>query len=116
MEKDDASSARPAPTARGASTAREAGSRTVHLRVTGRVQGVYFRAWTAETAAALKLDGWVRNRRAGAVEMLISGRPEAVARMVELCREGPPGALVAGVEIVQEGGAAPIGFAVVPTL
>lgn len=116
MEKDDASSARPAAIARGASSASEAGSRTIHLQVTGRVQGVCFRAWTAEMAAALKLDGWVRNCRGGTVEMLISGRPEAVAHMVELCREGPPGAQVAGVEIVQEGGAAPAGFAILPTL
>ena len=88
---------------------------TVHLLVTGRVQGVCFRAWTAELAETLKLDGWVRNRRDGSVEALISGSADAVARMVSSCHQGPPDAQVAKVEIIQEGGAAPSGFAILPT-
>jgi acylphosphatase len=90
-------------------------SRTIHLRVTGRVQGVYFRAWAAELAATLKLKGWVRNRRDGPVEALISGSADAVARMVRSCHQGPPDANVAEVEIIQEGGAAPSGFVILPT-
>ena len=88
---------------------------TVHLLVTGRVQGVCFRDWTAELAETLKLDGWVRNRRDGSVEALISGSADAVARMVGSCHQGPPAARVAKVEIIQEGGAAPSGFAILPT-
>jgi acylphosphatase len=93
----------------------EGGSRTVHLLVTGRVQGVYFRAWTAEHAGRLNLEGWVRNRRDGSVELLVSGSAEAVARMLGLCRQGPPDAQVANVEIIQEGGATPAGFTILPT-
>ena len=87
-------------------------SRTVHLLVTGRVQGVYFRAWAAELAGTLKLEGWVRNRRDGSVELLISGSADAVAWMVGSCHQGPPDAQVAKVEIIQEGGAAPSGFTI----
>jgi acylphosphatase len=97
------------------SAATSAIRRTVHLRVTGRVQGVYFRAWTAELAASLKLEGWVRNRRDGSVEALISGPADAVDQMVRSCHRGPADALVEKVEIIGEGGAAPSGFAVLPT-
>ena len=93
----------------------EGQDRTVHLMVTGRVQGVYFRGWAKELAEALKLEGWVRNRRDGSVEMLISGSAEAVGRMLKSCGEGPPDADVAKVEVIQEGGAAPKGFAILPT-
>jgi acylphosphatase len=89
--------------------------RTVHLRITGRVQGVYFRAWTAELAASLNLEGWVRNRRDGSVEALIFGRRDAVDQMIRSCHEGPADARVDKVEIIGEGGAAPAGFAVLPT-
>lgn len=88
---------------------------TVHFLVTGRVQGVYFRAWAAELAETLKLDGWVRNRRDGSVEALISGSADAVARMLNQCRHGPPDAQVAKVEIIQESGSAPSGFTILPT-
>ena len=90
-------------------------SRTVHLLVIGRVQGVCFRAWTADLAKTLKLDGWVRNRRDGSVEALISGSADAVERIVGLCHHGPPYAQVAKVEITEEGGPAPSGFAILST-
>ena len=63
--------------------------RAVHLRVAGRVQGVGYRAWALETASRLGLRGWVRNRSDGTVEALVIGRDEAVAAMIEACREGP---------------------------
>ncbi|WP_088346221.1 MULTISPECIES: acylphosphatase [Rhodomicrobium] len=88
--------------------------RTVHLRIEGRVQGVYYRAWTAGQAGELRLDGWVRNRRDGSVEALFHGETEAVADMLARCRKGPPGARVERVEIIQEGGAAPEGFRILP--
>jgi len=71
---------------------------TRQIRVRGRVQGVWFRAWTVETAQSLGLSGWVRNRRDGSVEALVSGDDEAVARMIEACREGPPSAMVERLE------------------
>jgi acylphosphatase len=100
-----------APNSAGMSAER----RTIHLRVIGRVQGVYFRAWTQELAGSLKLEGWVRNRRDGSVEALLSGRPDAVDQMVKACHRGPADAQVEKVEILGEGGAAPCGFTVLPT-
>ena len=63
--------------------------RSVHLRITGRVQGVGYRAWAIETAGRLGLRGWVRNRADGSVEALVIGADDPVAAMIEACREGP---------------------------
>lgn len=59
------------------------------LRVAGRVQGVGYRDWCVGQAHALKLLGWVRNRRDGSVEVLLQGSAEAVARMEALLGRGP---------------------------
>jgi acylphosphatase len=73
----------------------EAGDDTIlRLRITGKVQGVWFRGWTVKTARGLGLTGWVRNRRDGAVEALIHGPHLAVEAMVVASREGPPAARV----------------------
>lgn len=61
----------------------------VHLRITGRVQGVGYRAWAIETAARLGLRGWVRNRADGSVEALVISDELAVAAMIKACRDGP---------------------------
>lgn len=63
--------------------------RAVLARVSGRVQGVGFRAWTRRTALGLGLGGWVRNRPDGSVEALIVGPRAAVAAMLSALREGP---------------------------
>jgi acylphosphatase len=89
--------------------------RTVRVRITGRVQGVCFRTWTESTASALGLNGWVRNRRDGAVEALFSGDSQTVEEMLTRCRQGPPAALVEEVAAVEETGASPAGFAILPT-
>lgn len=73
-------------------------SHTRHVRITGRVQGVSYRAWARAEAARLGLSGWTRNRRDGSVEVLVSGPADAVERMVELCRDGPPAARVGAIE------------------
>ncbi len=57
------------------------GDATKRLRIHGRVQGVFYRAWTVQEATALGLRGWVRNRRDGTVEMLVSGDTAAVDRL-----------------------------------
>lgn len=62
--------------------------------VTGRVQGVWFRASTQERAAGLGLDGWVRNLADGRVEVLASGTEGQLERLEAFLREGPPGARV----------------------
>jgi acylphosphatase len=60
-----------------------------HVRISGRVQGVGYRAWVEHQARAHGLEGWVRNRRDGSVEALFSGPADDVADMVALCRRGP---------------------------
>ena len=74
------------------------GRRRVLVRIHGKVQGVWFRAWTEETAIRLGLQGWVRNRRDGTVEALFDGAVDAVEAMLEACREGPRLAQVTSVE------------------
>lgn len=71
--------------------------KAVRVRVSGRVQGVWFRAWTESRATSLGLSGWVRNRDDGDVEALFAGADEAVEAMIEECRAGPPGARVSAV-------------------
>jgi acylphosphatase len=89
--------------------------RTVHLRIEGRVQGVGYRYWAADRAEELQLTGWVRNRRDGAVEAVVSGPEADVERMIALCRQGPRGAAVTAVEIVGEGSGAFEAFTIEPT-
>jgi acylphosphatase len=70
-------------------------SATVRVRVTGRVQGVAYRAWAADAARGLGLSGWVRNEDDGSVTALLSGPAGAVERMTGLMRAGPTAARVA---------------------
>ena len=67
-------------------------------RITGRVQGVWFRGWVRGEARRLGLTGWVRNEPDGSVAALFVGPGAAVAAMLALCREGPPPARVDAVE------------------
>lgn len=76
--------------------------RCVHVLVEGRVQGVWYRGWTVETAQALGLDGWVRNLSDGRVEAVFMGAGAAVDSMLAACRQGPPAARVTAVT-VEEG-------------
>ena len=92
------------------------GVRTVRVLIEGRVQGVGFRYWTEDAALELGLTGWVRNRCDGSVEALFSGNGALVAEMLDRCREGPRAAMVSSIRILEEGGAAPGGFDVLPTL
>jgi acylphosphatase len=69
-----------------------------HVVIRGRVQGVGYRAFTEYTAHDRGLEGWVRNRRDGAVEAVFAGPSGAVAAVIEACRRGPPGARVDAIE------------------
>jgi acylphosphatase len=86
------------------------------VRVTGRVQGVWYRAWTAEQARARGLSGWVRNRADGSVEALFHGPAAAVADMIAACRQGPPAAQVADIRAEPVDEIPPAGFEKRPTL
>lgn len=80
-----------------------AATRTLHVSISGRVQGVGYRAWTERVAADLGLSGWVRNRRDGSVEAVFQGPDDAVTEMLARCERGPSGAAVSRVEILGEG-------------
>ena len=64
------------------------------LVITGIVQGVGFRYAMTAQARLLGVNGWVRNRRDGSVEAMISGNSEQIAGMLEWCHVGPAGAVV----------------------
>ena len=67
---------------------------SVRLHILGRVQGVWYRGWATDRAREFGLSGWVRNRRDGSVEALLSGSESRVRAMIEQCRQGPPAARV----------------------
>lgn len=90
--------------------------KAVRLIISGRVQGVWFRGWTVEKATALGLDGWVRNRADGTVEVLIVGANAQVDEMIASCRQGPRSARVDHIEIQQAMGITPEGFTQKPTV
>lgn len=96
-------------------TATQNNKRTVTVKIEGRVQGVYFRAWTNDTAHRLGLDGTVRNTADGAVEAVFSGPGGVVEEMLRLCERGPPDARVTKVTVVSEGGTVEPGFKVIAT-
>ena len=73
--------------------------RAVRCLVSGRVQGVWYRASTARQAERLSLRGWARNLADGRVEVVAAGDPEAVARLCAWLWEGPPDAGVSGVTV-----------------
>lgn len=73
--------------------------RRVHLRITGKVQGVFFRESTKTKARELGVDGWVRNLPDGSVEALAQGHEASVAALIDWCRRGPPAARVADVSV-----------------
>jgi acylphosphatase len=65
-------------------------TRASHFIVSGRVQGVGFRAYVADAARAEGLDGWVRNLPDGHVEVQVEGEAEALSRFEWRLRQGPP--------------------------
>jgi acylphosphatase len=65
-------------------------NKTLHVTISGKVQGVGYRAWTEKQALARGLSGWVCNRRGGTVEAVFSGEAAVVDAMVAACRAGPP--------------------------
>jgi acylphosphatase len=73
-------------------------SRTLQLRIRGRVQGVGYRAFLCGEGEARGITGWVRNRRDGSVEAELTGDTAALDALVDAARRGPPGGVVTAVE------------------
>lgn len=78
------------------------GQARAHVIISGRVQGVFFRASTRDEARTRGLTGWVRNLPGNQVEAVFEGEEEAVKGAVEWCREGPPFAVVRNVNVAWE--------------
>ena len=72
------------------------------LRISGRVQGVFFRAEASDRARSLGVAGWIRNAPDGSVEAVFEGDGERVDSLIEWCRRGPPGARVDDVAVEWE--------------
>ncbi len=73
-----------------------------HIKIRGRVQGVWFRALAQERARELGVRGWVRNCPDGSVEVVAEGEKNALQRLITWCHKGPEGALVTDVEVKWE--------------
>ncbi len=90
--------------------------KTVRVAILGRVQGVGFRMWLATEAEFAGIAGWVRNRRDGSVEALLSGGDAAVDRLLAgIAAGGPPGGVVLEVQTAPAAPPAARGFSILPT-
>lgn len=70
-----------------------------HVFVSGKVQGVFFRANTRDLALLLGINGFVRNLPDGRVEAVFEGDKEKIEKIIEFCKEGPPGAIVEKIDV-----------------
>jgi len=74
----------------------------VHIFVSGRVQGVFFRENTRKRAKKLGIKGWVRNLPDGRVEAVFEGKKDKIEELVNWAKKGPMFAKVDGVEVILE--------------
>jgi len=74
----------------------------VHVFISGRVQGVFYRANTKNKAEQLGVNGWVKNLSDGRVEAFFQGDEKTVDSMISWCKNGPPNAEVTNVDIKKE--------------
>jgi acylphosphatase len=91
-------------------------AKSVRVVITGRVQGVGYRAWCQTEALGLRLIGWVRNRRDGSVEAVFTGEDDPVEEMLRRVWRGPRGAAIGSVDVVEADSVAGDDFAVLPTV
>jgi acylphosphatase len=73
-----------------------------HIFVKGRVQGVFYRAFTRDSATQLGLHGWVKNLYDGRVEAVLEGDRAMIEQAIRECRKGPHGAYVDDIEVTWE--------------
>jgi len=92
----------PLPTSATIPTATRQAMRRVHLFISGRVQGVGFRASTRYAALELKVTGWVKNLPDKRVEAIVEGPADKVAALIRFVRKGPPRANVTDVQVIEE--------------
>lgn len=76
--------------------------KNVHVLISGRVQGVFFRANTKQKAQSLNVKGWVRNTSDGKVEAIFEGEEESVDKMIKWCHKGSPHANVENVKVEEK--------------
>jgi acylphosphatase len=77
-------------------------SKRVHLLISGRVQGVYFRQGMVQTAEKNNVLGWVRNLPDDSVEAILEGNDSNIDAVIEWARFGPAGAVVDELKIIEE--------------
>jgi acylphosphatase len=73
--------------------------KNVHVLISGRVQGVWYRASTKQKAEELGITGWVRNTKDGNVEATFEGEEEKIDEMINWCYKGPSLAKVSNIDI-----------------
>ena len=74
----------------------------MHVWISGRVQGIFFRASTRRKAMNLNLKGWIKNLDDGRVEAIIEGKDSDVKKMLEFLQKGPLGARVTKFDVKEE--------------
>jgi len=74
----------------------------VHLLISGKVQGVWYRVFVQKNARELGLTGWVKNTDEGHVEAMVQGNTDVIESLIKLCRQGPPLADVKNIAVTQE--------------
>jgi len=74
----------------------------VHIFISGKVQGVYFRQNTAHKAQELNIVGWIRNLRDGRVEAVFEGERVNMDKLLNWCNNGPKNAVVEDIQIIDE--------------
>ncbi len=78
------------------------GNARAHLIISGRVQGVFYRAFTEDVAQLLGLKGWVKNRSDGSVEAVFEGSKDEIEKAISQCHKGPPASKVASIDVKWE--------------
>ncbi len=81
--------------------------KSVRVRISGRVQGVWFRGWMIREAEQRGVSGWVRNLANGEVEATFHGAVEAVDDMIEACWHGPRASRVTDIVVAPAAAPAP---------
>ena len=71
----------------------------VHVRVSGMVQGVFYRAFTQDKAKDLGINGWVRNIPGGGVEAVLEGERQKIGELLAMMKKGPASSMVSGIEL-----------------